>query len=63
LEVNIEISLSKGHIKRCDNMGVSILHEIITFCLDRGLKPVLYLPSASKELTGQFSETFRENYI
>ena len=43
--------------------NASLLSEVISFCLERNLKPVLVLPPVTRALSSKFSETFRENYI
>jgi len=43
--------------------NVSLLSEVISFCLERNLKPVVVLPPVTRALSSKFSETFRENYI
>jgi hypothetical protein len=40
-----------------------LLSEMISFCLDRNLHPVVVLPPVTRILSSRFSETFRENYI
>lgn len=42
---------------------VQLLSEIIEFCLERELKPVIVLPPVHDSLSTKFSDTFRENYI
>jgi len=40
-----------------------LLTDMISFCLERKLKPVIVIPPISTALTSKLSETFRENYI
>ena len=47
----------------CKNFNTRLLSDIISFCLERNLQPVVLLPPVSKALNSKFSETFRENYI
>jgi len=47
----------------CIKYNIRLLTDMITFCLDRNLHPVVILPPVSKALNSKFSETFRENYI
>lgn len=41
----------------------NVLSEMIYFCTERKLKPIIILPPASKALTSKLSETFRCSYI
>lgn len=47
----------------CMKYNKRLLREMIQFCLERNLHPVLVLPPVTKILSNKFSETFRENYI
>ncbi|MEG2340933.1 MAG: hypothetical protein RSA53_11010 [Odoribacter sp.] len=47
--------------RRCEN--INILREMIDFCLERGMKPVLVIPPMTHYLSMKFSESFRQNYI
>lgn len=40
-----------------------LLTEMISFCLERDLKPVIILPPTAKALSSKLSESFRESYI
>lgn len=48
----------KGMLKR-----VALLKEMISFCLDRELRPILVIPPVHEELFQYFTENFRQNYI
>jgi hypothetical protein len=43
--------------------NITILHEMIDFCLERGYRPVIMTLPASKELTGLFPQHFIDEYI
>lgn len=43
--------------------NIVLLNDIIDFCLERNLKPVVVIPPMSYELSSKLSGTFRENYI
>jgi hypothetical protein len=43
--------------------NINLLTEMISFCMERDLKPVLVLPPTTKALSSRFSEHFRETYI
>jgi len=47
----------------CIAYNTNLLTKMISFCLERNLKPVIVLPPVTKALGSKFSETFRENYI
>ena len=47
----------------CIKYNMLLLSEMISFCLDRNLHPVVILPPLTRILSSRFSETFRENYI
>ena len=43
--------------------NTNLLTEMISFCLERNLKPVIVLPPTTKALSSKLSESFRESYI
>ena len=43
--------------------NADLLREIVAFCQERNLRPVMVLPPVTKVLSNKFSDTFRENYI
>ena len=43
--------------------NTSLLADMITFCLDRSLKPVIVIPPATKALRSKIPEMARETYI
>jgi len=47
----------------CIAYNTNLLTEMISFCLERNLKPVIVLPPTTKALSSKFSESFRESYI
>lgn len=51
------------HIKKGREKRVSILKDIISFCKERDLRPVIVLPPITQHLSSKMSETFRQNYI
>ncbi len=42
---------------------IALLHEMIEFCLERDLKPVIVNPPVHSELNKYFSSTFKQHYI
>lgn len=59
---DLNAPLSPDNITR-RQANVKILCEMIDFCLDRQLKPVLLIPPMTCYLSSRFSDIFRENYI
>lgn len=59
---NLDSPVSKQNLENIA-YNISLLSEIIEFCLDRKLKPIIVLPPVLKVLSSKFSVTFRENYI
>lgn len=59
---NLDASLSEQHHLNQKNR-IYVLSEMIAFCLERDLKPVIVIPPMHPTLSSKFSETFRENYI
>lgn len=49
---------NKGMQKR-----TTLLNEMIDFCIERDLKPILVIPPMHSALANKFSEEFKENYI
>lgn len=49
--------------RECITYNTNLLKEMISFCIERNLKPVIVIPPMTKILSSKFSETFRENYI
>lgn len=49
--------------KDCMIYNINLLNNIISFCLERKLKPVIVIPPITKSLSSKLSEKFRENYI
>lgn len=49
--------------KDCIIYNTDLLKEMISFCVERNLKPVIVIPPVTRALSSKFSETFRENYI
>lgn len=51
------------HNRDCIDYNTNLLSEMISFCLERNLKPVLVLPPVTTELNSLFSDNFCESYI
>ena len=49
--------------KDCITYNTNLLNEMISFCLERNLKPVIVMPPMTRALSSKLSEVFRENYI
>ncbi len=49
--------------KRCITHNTDLLKEMIFFCIERNLKPVIVMPPMTRALSSKLSEAFRENYI
>jgi hypothetical protein len=49
--------------QKCIAYNTNLLTEMISFCLERNLKPVIVVPPVTKALSSKLSETFRENYL
>lgn len=47
----------------CIAYNINLLTEMISFCLERNLKPVIVLPPTTKALSSKFSEKFCESYV
>jgi len=60
LDMNIPISKKNND---SITFNTNLLSEMISFCIERNLKPVLILPPVTKVLSSKLSEGFRENYI
>lgn len=58
LEAGLSQENKNGREKR-----IKLLSDIINFCIERDLKPVIVIPPMHPTLSSKFSETFRENYI
>jgi len=52
-----------GELKEGREKSIKDLQNLIDFCLERSLKPILIFPPMSKYLSRLFSETARETYI
>ena len=59
---DIDAPLSDDN-KASQSIRISLLSDIITFCLQRNLRPVIVSPPMHPSLALKFSNTFRENYI
>ena len=44
-------------------INTALLEDIVRFCNERGLKPVIVIPPMSQELSSALTPDFRENYI
>ena len=49
--------------KECIAYNTNLLTEMISFCMERGLNPVIILPPITKSLSSKLTESFRESYI
>ena len=49
--------------KDCITYNTDLLKEMISFCVERNLKPVIVIPPVARVLSSKLSETFRGNYI
>lgn len=58
----LDAPLSSENLTRRQE-NVKILRNMIDFCLERELKPVLLIPPMTSYLSSHFSKAFRENYI
>lgn len=58
LEAGLSQENKNGREKR-----IKLLSDIIDFCIERDLKPVIVIPPMHPTLSSKFSETFREKYI
>lgn len=47
----------------CITYNTNLLKEMISFCVERNLKPVILIPPVTRALSSKFPELFRENYI
>ena len=65
-EFNIDVEnmspLSKANQKSIEG-NIRILSEIIQYCIDNGLQPVLTMLPVTKELSAKFSEEFIQQHI
>ena len=59
---NLDAPVSKENMESV-TYNTNLLLEMISFCFERKLKPVIVIPPVSKALHSKFSETFCENYI
>lgn len=59
---DLDASVSEQN-KKCIAYNTNLLTEMISFCLERDLKPVIVLPPTAKALSSKLSEKFRESYI
>ena len=60
--VNLDAPLSRQHNKDLENRSLA-LRDMIEFCLERDLKPVLVIPPVHPALSKRFTKKCRENYI
>lgn len=42
---------------------IALLADILSFCMERSLRPVIVIPPMHKSLSNKFTPTFRDNYI
>ena len=47
----------------CIAYNSNLLEELISFCIERKLQPIIVIPPMTRVLSSKFSDTFRENYI
>ena len=58
----LDASLSEQHRKDQENR-IQVLKNMIEFCMERDLKPVLVIPPVHPSLGKRLTEKCRENYI
>lgn len=58
----LDNNLSEKHLSEL-NIRANILNEMISFCYERDLKPIIVIPPVHKTLSEKFSDKFCENYI
>jgi hypothetical protein len=59
---DISAPISEENLVRQES-NIQLVKDMIDFCIERNLKPILIIPPVTKALSSRFSETFRENYI
>jgi hypothetical protein len=59
---DLEAAVSKLN-SECLIYNENVLNEMISFCVERKLKPVIILPPVTMALSSKLSEVFRESYI
>ena len=59
---DLDAPVSKSNIE-CLEYNARLLVEMVSYCLERGLRPVLVLPPTTLTLSSKFSERFCETYI
>lgn len=59
---NLESSLNNS-LQQCRNISVKNIQNIIDFCLERDLNPVLIFPPMTKYLSCKFTKKMREIYV
>ena len=59
---DLEAPVSDINLK-CIIYNTNLLSEMISFCLERNLKPVIIIPPVTKMLGSNLTKKFRENYI
>lgn len=59
---DLDAPLSRQHNKDLENRSLA-LRDMIEFCLERDLKPVLVIPPVHPALSKRFTKKCRENYI
>lgn len=59
---NLNVSLSEKH-KQEQIQRAELLRDMIAFCQERDLRPVIVLPPMHPTLAAKLSDTFRKNYI
>lgn len=60
--VDFSAPLSEKHQTE-QNSRAALLHEMIEFCIERGLKPVVVLLPMHSVLKNQLSDEFRQHYV
>ena len=59
---DLDSPLSENHRKEQKNRA-HLLNDMIEFCLERSLKPVLVIPPMHSSLSDKLTDIFRKNYI
>lgn len=59
---DLDAPLSDQHTKDQENR-IQVLKDLIEFCIERELKPVLVMPPAHPSLGKKLTKAFRDNYV
>lgn len=59
---NLDAPMSEGNVKG-RKVRMEVFREIMQFCMDRNLKPIVVMPPVHSSLAKYFTHSFRNNYI